>query len=49
MPLTVGANLAQRHHRANSDATKRKEPAESLQQGGPDVVLRREPVRRREI
>jgi hypothetical protein len=47
MPLTAGPNLTQRHHRAHSDATNREETTEPLQQRGPDVILRPEPIHRR--
>ena len=46
--LTVGANLTQRHQCSESDAAKREESNQSLQQGGPDVILRLEPIRLRE-
>jgi hypothetical protein len=29
VPLTVGANLTQRHHRAEGDAAEREEPGEA--------------------
>lgn len=44
--LAVGAYLTQRHHRPEGNAAEREEAAQSLQQGGADIVFCREPFSR---